>query len=68
VNAAGPGGGEGAQPVSARRHVLALAWPALGALAAEPLFVMVDSVIVGHLGAAPLAGLALAGTVLDTCV
>jgi putative MATE family efflux protein len=40
----------------------------LAALAVEPLFVMVDSAIVGHLGRAPLAGLALAGTVLDTCV
>jgi putative MATE family efflux protein len=40
----------------------------LGALAAEPLFVMVDSAIVGHLGTVPLAGLALAGMVLDTCV
>ncbi|MDR1634405.1 MAG: hypothetical protein LBS27_05685 [Bifidobacteriaceae bacterium] len=53
---------------SATRAVLALAVPAFGALAAEPLFVMVDTAIVGHLGTAPLAGLALAGTVLDTCV
>ncbi|MDR2114195.1 MAG: MATE family efflux transporter, partial [Bifidobacteriaceae bacterium] len=53
---------------SARRRVLALAVPALGALAAEPLFVMVDSAIVGHLGRSPLAGLALAGAVLNTCV
>jgi putative MATE family efflux protein len=51
-----------------RRQVLSLAIPALGALAAEPLFVMVDSAIVGHLGTAPLAGLALAGMVLETCV
>ncbi|MDR0591841.1 MAG: MATE family efflux transporter, partial [Bifidobacteriaceae bacterium] len=53
---------------SARRRVLGLAVPALGALAAEPLFVMADSAIVGHLGTAPLAGLALAGVILDTCV
>ncbi|MDR2377967.1 MAG: MATE family efflux transporter [Bifidobacteriaceae bacterium] len=53
---------------SARRRVLRLAAPALGALAAEPLFVMVDSAIVGRLGTAPLAGLALAGAVLETCV
>jgi Na+-driven multidrug efflux pump len=52
----------------AHRQVLGLAVPALGALAAEPLFVMVDSAIVGHLGRSPLAGLALAGMVLDTCV
>jgi putative MATE family efflux protein len=48
--------------------VTLLALPALGALAAEPLFVMVDSAIVGHLGRTPLAGLALAGTVLETGV
>jgi putative MATE family efflux protein len=50
------------------RQVLALAVPALGALVAEPLFVLVDSAIVGHLGAGPLAGLALASTVLTTVV
>ncbi len=42
--------------------------PALGALVAEPLFVLVDSAIVGHLGPAPLAGLAVASTVLTTVV
>ncbi len=50
------------------RQILALAVPALGALVAEPLFVLVDSAIVGHLGPAPLAGLALASTVLTTVV
>ncbi|HEY0118064.1 MAG TPA: MATE family efflux transporter [Cellulomonas sp.] len=50
------------------RQVLALAVPALGALVAEPLFVLVDSAIVGHLGSVPLAGLALASTVLTTVV
>lgn len=48
--------------------MLALAVPALGALVAEPVFVLVDSAIVGHLGPAPLAGLALASTVLTTVV
>jgi putative MATE family efflux protein len=52
----------------AYRSVVRLALPALGALAAEPLLVMVDSAIVGHLGTAPLAGLALAGAVLNTTV
>ena len=42
--------------------------PALGALVAEPLFVLVDSAVVGHLGTAPLAGLALASTILVTAV
>lgn len=50
----------------ADRRIIALAVPALGALAAEPLYVLVDTAIVGHLGVAPLAGLALAGTVLST--
>lgn len=50
------------------RQILALAVPALGALVAEPLFVLVDSAVVGHLGTAPLAGLALASTILVTVV
>jgi putative MATE family efflux protein len=50
------------------RQILALALPSLGALVAEPLFVLVDSAVVGRLGTAPLAGLALAGTVLTTAV
>ncbi|SFT67482.1 putative efflux protein, MATE family [Actinopolyspora lacussalsi subsp. righensis] len=44
------------------RRLLALAVPALGVLAAEPLYVLVDTAVVGHLGAVPLAGLALGGT------
>jgi hypothetical protein len=39
--------------------------PALGALAAEPLYVLVDTAIVGHLGTTQLAALAIAATVLD---
>ena len=53
-----------AERVTAAR-VLALAIPALGVLAAEPLYVLVDTAVVGHLGAVPLAGLALGGTVLS---
>jgi putative MATE family efflux protein len=41
-----------------------LALPAFGALAAEPLYVLVDTAIVGQLGTRQLAGLAVAGTVL----
>ncbi|GAB2667541.1 MATE family efflux transporter [Saccharopolyspora gloriosae] len=44
------------------RTVLGLAVPALGVLAAEPLYVLVDTAVIGHLGAVPLAGLALGGT------
>lgn len=50
------------------RRILALAVPALGALVAEPLFVLVDSAMVGHLGTAELAGLTLASTLLVTAV
>jgi putative MATE family efflux protein len=46
------------------REIFRLAVPALGALAAEPLYVLVDTAIVGHLGVAPLAALAIAGTLL----
>ncbi|WP_026197391.1 MATE family efflux transporter [Sciscionella marina] len=51
-------------PVSARR-VFGLAVPALGVLAAEPVYVLIDTAVVGHLGALPLAGLALGGTLLS---
>ncbi|MEU4803374.1 MATE family efflux transporter [Actinosynnema sp. NPDC023587] len=49
------------------RRVIGLAAPALGVLAAEPLYVLVDTAVVGHLGALPLAGLAVGG-VLFTLV
>ncbi|MDN6565503.1 MAG: MATE family efflux transporter, partial [Actinomyces sp.] len=49
-------------------QILGLAVPALGALVAEPLFVLIDSAMVGHLGTPQLAGLALASTVLQTVV
>jgi putative MATE family efflux protein len=42
--------------------------PALGALIAEPLFLLTDTAMVGHLGAAPLAGLGLASAVLQTII
>lgn len=50
------------------RRIAGLAVPALGALAAEPLYVLVDTAIVGHLGVSPLAALALAGAVLSATV
>ncbi|HKI90875.1 MAG TPA: MATE family efflux transporter [Gaiellaceae bacterium] len=45
-------------------EILGLALPALGALAAEPLYVLADTAIVGHLGRPQIAALGLAGTVL----
>jgi putative MATE family efflux protein len=61
-----------ARPVAPRtaqsREITRLAVPALGALVAEPLFQLADSAIVGHLGAAQLAGLGAAGAALSTLV
>ncbi len=56
---------------ASRRHdreIVALAVPAFGALVAEPLFVLADSAIVGHLGTAQLAGLGVASALLMTAV
>ncbi|MGK5636896.1 MATE family efflux transporter [Streptomyces sp. URMC 126] len=56
---------------TARRHdreILALAVPAFGALVAEPLFLLADTAIVGHLGTDRLAGLAIAAPLLTTAV
>ncbi|MFB7411849.1 MATE family efflux transporter [Streptomyces sp. NPDC056202] len=50
------------------REIVSLALPAFGALVAEPLFLMVDSAIVGHLGTPQLAGLAIAAALLTTAV
>ncbi|GGX92335.1 MATE family efflux transporter [Streptomyces hiroshimensis] len=58
-------------PRTARRHdreIVALAVPAFGALVAEPLFLMADSAIVGHLGTPQLAGLGIAAALLTTAV
>ncbi|MFC6356385.1 MATE family efflux transporter [Luethyella okanaganae] len=45
-----------------------LAVPALGALIAEPLFLLADSAMIGHLGEIPLAGLGIASAVLQTII
>lgn len=49
-----------------RAQILRLAVPSFLALVAEPLFLLVDSAIVGHLGVAQLAGLGVASSVLST--
>jgi len=46
------------------REIFRLALPALGALAAEPLYLLVDTAIVGHLGRPQLAALGIAFTIL----
>jgi putative MATE family efflux protein len=50
------------------REIVRLAVPAFGALVAEPLFLLADSAIVGHLGTPQLAGLGVAGSLLATAV
>ncbi len=50
------------------REILRLAVPAFLALVAEPLFLLSDAAIVGHLGTAELAGLGVAAVVLQTAV
>lgn len=50
------------------REIWRLAIPAFLALVAEPLFLLADSAIVGHLGTTQLAGLGVAGVVLQTAV
>ena len=46
------------------REILRLAVPALGALAAEPLYVLADTAIVGRLGTPELGGLGVASTLI----
>ncbi len=48
------------------RDIWHLAWPALGALVAEPLYVLADTAIVGRIGTPQLGGLALAASILLT--
>ncbi|MFL6157676.1 MAG: MATE family efflux transporter [Marmoricola sp.] len=50
------------------REILRLAVPAFLALVAEPLFLLADSAVVGHLGTPELAGLGIAGAVLSTLI
>ncbi|MEU8241621.1 MATE family efflux transporter [Actinoplanes missouriensis] len=47
------------------RRIAALALPALVVLAAEPLYVLVDTAVVGHLGSVELAAIAVGGTVMS---
>jgi putative MATE family efflux protein len=54
------------RPAGQAREVLDLAVPAFLALVAEPAFLLADSVIVGHLGTVPLAGLGVASAALAT--
>lgn len=61
--AAAPGEGRG---ITAQ--ILRLAVPAFGALIAQPLLVLVDTAMLGHLGVAELAGATVATTLITTAV
>lgn len=50
------------------REIVRLAVPAFLALVAEPLYLLADAAIVGHLGTPQLAGLGVAGAILQTAV
>ncbi|WP_316249113.1 MATE family efflux transporter [Brachybacterium sp. Z12] len=50
------------------RDILRLAIPSLGALVAEPMFILVDSSFIARVSTTSLAGLGLASTVLTTIV
>jgi putative MATE family efflux protein len=60
-----PGAEDPAVAASGRR-IAGLALPALGVLAAEPLYLLFDLAVVGRLGAVSLAGLAIGGLILST--
>lgn len=50
------------------KDILHIALPALGALIAEPLFILTDSAFIGRVGKTELAGLSLAANILTTIV
>jgi len=52
----------------ADREILRLAVPAFATLVAEPLYLLADSAIVGHLGTPQLAALGIAGAALVTVI
>jgi putative MATE family efflux protein len=50
------------------REILRLAVPAFLALVAEPMFLLADAAIIGHLGTPELAGLGIAGAIIQTAI
>lgn len=54
----------GPEPAGLGRRIAALAFPALGVLAAEPLYLLFDTAVVGRLGAVSMAGLAVGGLIV----
>ena len=62
------GGVSAPRPASLNREILALAIPAFATLIAEPLLILADTLIIGHLGTADLGGLTLASSVIGVLV
>ena len=60
-----PSGRQNRRVGDIERTIAGLAVPALGVLAAEPVYLLFDIVIVGRLGALSLAGLAIGGLILN---
>lgn len=56
----------GQVPQVTARQIFALALPALGVLAAAPLYLLLDTAVIGHLGSFQLAALAAGTTVQST--
>lgn len=56
---------DGDRPDAGGRRIAGLALPALGVLAAEPLYLLFDTAVVGRLGALSLVGLAIGGLLLS---
>lgn len=56
----------GQVPQVTARQIFALALPALGVLAATPLYLLLDTAVIGHLGSFELAALAAGTTVQST--
>lgn len=63
---ANEGNARGVEVQASARSILGLAWPALVVLAATPLYLLLDTAVVGRLGAHDLAALAAGATVLGT--
>ncbi len=64
----GPGPDKRCKRRAQDREIARLAVPAFAALVSEPLFLLADAAIVGHLGTPQLAALGIAGTVVQTAV
>jgi putative MATE family efflux protein len=58
--------GDSQVPTATGRRIAGLALPALGVLAAEPIYLLFDIAVVGRLDALALAGLAIGALILST--